>query len=64
MNWWQIALAIYGVGVLGIWAFIAREMTKEGAQPQNGGELVGCAGALAWPALLPFLLYAWLKGDS
>ena len=52
MDWWQIALIVYGLGIIAIWLLIAREMTKPGAQSQHGGELVGCGAALAWPALL------------
>jgi hypothetical protein len=64
MNWWLIALIVYGLGLGGIWAFIGYEMTKPGAQSQHGGELIGCAAAFIWPVLVPMYLYSRLKGDG
>ncbi len=62
MTWWQIALIVYGLGVVGVWAFIGHAMTRPGAQSQHGGELIGCLAAFLWPIAAPFALWGWLRG--
>ncbi len=61
MTWWQIALAVYGVGIVGVWMIIGYSMSRPNAEPQNGGELVGCLAAFIWPVMVPFALWGWLR---